>query len=97
MYCQLTACLRSPAQPADALLLRRPLAPQLWPFWCEMMSPSHEPWLYPHVPAILDGLKDKGVQLAVRWGYSWGVVACACTAVWPAGIQPGAAACALPC
>lgn len=32
-----------------------------------MMSPSHQPWLYPHVPAILDGLEEKGVQLAVRW------------------------------
>jgi phosphoglycolate phosphatase-like HAD superfamily hydrolase len=29
------------------------------------MSPSHVPWLYPDVPAILDGLQEKGVKLAV--------------------------------
>lgn len=29
------------------------------------MSPSHVPQLYPDVPAILDGLQEKGVKLAV--------------------------------
>lgn len=83
-----------------------PAALQLWPFWCEMMSPAHEPWLYPHVPAILEGLKGKGVQLAVRpgvkaLGSGWGCgrarllgllpqLACAGTS------NPCAAACAPP-
>lgn len=37
----------------------------LWPFWCECYSPSHSPWLYPDVPAILDGLEQAGVEMAL--------------------------------
>lgn len=33
-----------------------------------MMTPTSTPWLYPDVPAILDGLQEAGVKLAVSAG-----------------------------
>lgn len=58
---------RSPPLP-KANRPSRPLAPdsvQIWNCWCEMYTPSHTPPLYPHVPAILDGLRQAGILLAV--------------------------------
>ncbi|EFN51922.1 hypothetical protein CHLNCDRAFT_27401 [Chlorella variabilis] len=37
----------------------------LWPFWCEMFTAAQTPWLYPHVPAILEGLQARRIPLAV--------------------------------
>lgn len=58
----------------DALLARFSERPKcivfdldytLWPFWCEMFSRGDTPWLYPDVPAILQGLGAAGIDLAV--------------------------------
>lgn len=37
----------------------------LWPFWCEMFTPSDTPWLYPDVLPVLDGLRQAGMKLAL--------------------------------
>ncbi|KAI3448229.1 hypothetical protein Pfo_004894 [Paulownia fortunei] len=37
----------------------------LWPFYCEYLSKSDMPSLYPHAKGILYALKDKGVDIAI--------------------------------
>lgn len=37
----------------------------MWPFWCECFSEKDEPWLYPHVPAILQALEEANIPMAI--------------------------------
>ncbi|KAB2603333.1 hypothetical protein D8674_004338 [Pyrus ussuriensis x Pyrus communis] len=37
----------------------------IWPFYCELRSESEMPSMYPHTRAILNALKEKGIDLAI--------------------------------
>ncbi|KAK9858015.1 hypothetical protein WJX84_009734 [Apatococcus fuscideae] len=37
----------------------------IWPYWCEMMSPRDDPYLFPEARGVMQALEDEGISMAI--------------------------------